>query len=377
MNKIFTLLLILFALIADAQNTSAIRVGDSLYALGAYSQALKFYKEAGDQEQKIARTYDAIGNTTRALEFYEKALSGNKPTLLTQYNYGKLLLKAGQYPEADSLFNKLTQSNGENPEFYYQLGLAKGKLQDSTAFLSFSKALRLDENHQNTLYKLAKYRAEKRNFNGAMEYVENGLQTDQNSIRFLYLKAVIAYVNKNYHTASETYEKLLELNQTSEQLHKNLAVSYTQTNRFEAAIQQYTILINEYDDKNPSWHYSIAKNFEALRYLDKAQHHFEVAIVLQDIPLDDSYFALAGVFKKQKEYKGQMEALQKAVQENPENQAALYFLAAAADDYFEDDASVIPYYETYLKKFGEKGKFSEFAKQRIKDIKTDIHFNKN
>ena len=105
----------------------------------------------------------------------------------------------------------------------------------------------------------------------------------------------------------------MKLNQSNIQLHENLAESYTKTNRFEEAIEQYTILINEYDDKNPSWHFSIAKNFEALRYLDKAQHHFEIAILLQDIPLDESYVALASVFKKQKEYKKQLETLQKAV----------------------------------------------------------------
>ncbi len=286
-------------------------------------------------------------------------------------------MKTSRYKKADSLFQLLTKASPKNPEFAYQLGLVKEKRNDSTAHPVFLYAHLLDENHQNALYKLAKYAAEDRNFNKAEALIEQGLEADPNSTRFLQLQAVVAYVQKEYHLAATAYEKLLALKQSNVQLHENLAVSYTQTNRFENAIKQYTILINEYDDKNPSWHFSIAKNFEALRYLEKAQHHFEVAILLQDLPLDASYFALAGVFKKQKEYKKQLEALQKAVQENPENQAALYFLATAADNYFEDDASAIPYYETYLKKFGDKGMFAQFAKQRIKDIKTDMHFNKN
>ncbi len=364
-------------MLADAQNASAIRVGDSLYALGDYSKAIKSYEKAEHQEEKIAQAYDALGNNTKALEYYEKALSAQEAKLLTQYNYGKLLLKATQYKKADSLFQVLTKANPKNPEFVYQLGIVKEIRNDSTAYPTFFFAHLLDKNHQNALYKIAKYAAEERDFDKAKKLIEQGLKTDPNSTRFLQLKAIVAFVEKDYHHAANAYEKLVALNQSNIPQHENLAESYTKTNRFEHAIAQYTILINEYDDKNPSWHFSIAKNFEALRYLDKAQYHFEIAILLQDIPLDASYFALASVFKKQKDYKNQLEALQKAVKENPENQEALYFLATAADDYFEDDTSVIPYYETYLKKFGENGKYAEFAKQRIKDLKTAIHFDKN
>lgn len=375
MNK-FLIAIIFFTAIADAQNASAIRVGDSLFALGDYSKAITYFEEVNETE-KIAIAYDAMGNGTKALQFYEKALSAKETNLLSQYNYGKLLLKASRYQKADSIFQLLTKASPKNPDFVYQLGLVREKRNDSTAYPIFFYAHLLDENHQNALYKIAKYAAEGREFNKVKKLIETGLEADPNSTRFLQLKAVVAYVEKDHHLAAKTYEKLLELNQSNVQLHENLAESYTKTNQFEEAIEQYTILINEYDDKNPSWHFNIAKNFEALRYLDKAQHHFEIAILLQDIPLDASYFAIAGVFMKQKAYKNQLEALQKAVNENPENQAALYFLATAADNYFEDDASVVSYYETYLKKFGEKGQFAEYAKQRVKDIKTDIHFNKN
>ncbi|WP_432411892.1 tetratricopeptide repeat protein [Rasiella sp. SM2506] len=374
MNKLLVLILITLTTLADAQNASAI--GDSLYALGDYSKAITYYEEASETE-KIAISYDALGNGAKALQFYKKALSVKEASLLTQYNYGKLLLKAAQYEKADSLFQILTKASPKNSEFVYQLGLIKEKRNDSTAYPTFFYAHVLDKNHQNALYKIAKYAAEERDFDTAKKHIKSGLEVDANSTRFLQLKAIVAFVEKEYHTAAQTYEALLKLSQSNIPQHENLAVSYTKTNRFEEAIEQYTLLINEYDDKNPSWHFSIAKNFEALRYLDKAQHHFEIAILLQDIPLDNSYVALASVFKKQKDYKNQLEALQKAVEENPENGTALYLLATAADNYFEDEASVIPYYEAYLKKFGENVQFSEYAKQRIKDIKTDLHFNKN
>ncbi|RDK88882.1 tetratricopeptide repeat protein [Marinirhabdus gelatinilytica] len=362
---------------ADAQNASALHIGDSLYALGKYSQAIIHFKKTEDAEEKIARAYEALGNTTNAIHYYQTVLAQKKVGELTKYNYGKLLLKAGRHKTADSLFQRLAESTPDNPEFYYCLAIAKEKLRDSTAIYFFKMALKKDPNHQNALYKVAKHQAEKRSFEEAKAKVALGLEADPNNINFLNLKAIIAYVHKDYHNAASIYEKLLQLNQGNAQLHENLALSYNRTNRFEEAIAQYTILINGHDDKNPLWHYNIAKNFEALRYLEKAQHHFEVAIQLQDIPLDDSYIALASVFKKQKEFKKQFETLQKAVRENPENQRAKYLFATAADNYFKDDTKVIPYYEAYLKTFGEDGQYAQFAQQRIKDIKNALHFEKN
>ncbi|QIE59466.1 tetratricopeptide repeat protein [Rasiella rasia] len=376
MNK-FLIVCIVSITIAKANAQNALAIGDSLYSLGNYNAAITQYKQTTGAEDKIARAYKAVGNNAMAIQYYKKHLENEKTDVLSSYNYGKLLLSANRFKQADSLFEVLSKANPKNPEFYYQLGLAKEKQKDSIAFIKYLQALTNDKNHQNALFKVAKIQAERRNFNEAMMNIERGLKVDSESVRFLNLKALIAYVNKSYHLAADTYEKLIDLNQSNERLHENLAVSYNQTNRFEQAISQYAILINEYDDKNPSWHFSIAKNYEALRYLDKAQHHFEIAIALQDLPLDKSYVALASVYKKQKDYKNQFSVLQKAVRENSNNQRALYLLATAADNYFVDDAVVLPYYEKYLAIFGEQGNYTEHAKQRIKDLKTDIHFNKN
>ncbi|MDX1463032.1 MAG: hypothetical protein R3359_08245 [Marinirhabdus sp.] len=376
MNRYFRiLLLLLIATKADAQNTSALAVGDSLYALGNYSQAIEHYKKTDRAEEKIASAYAALGNDAMAAKFFEMAMARAEVSELTTYQYGKVLLKTANYQKADSLFTHLTE-NSKNPEFYYQLGLAKEKANDSMYVVPFRQAVNLDSNHLNARYKLAKYLAEKRAFDEAMEHVEVGLQSNPKSIRFLNLKAIIAYVNKSYHEAIASYKALEALQQSNIPLHENLAESYRYTYQYQKAIEQYTILINEYDDKVPSWHFGIANCFEMLQYLDKAQHHFEVAILLQDLPLDESYVALAKVFRKQKNYLKQFETLQIAVRENPENQEAVYLLATAADNYFENDQEVIPFYEKYLELFGEQRRYSELAKARIKDLKTEIHMNK-
>jgi len=69
-----------------------------------------------------------------------------------------------------------------------------------------------------------------------------------------------------------------------------------------------------------------------------------------------------------------MMVLNDVVNNYPQNERAMYYLATAADNYFDDNTTVIPFYERYMKKFGETGRFREYAKQRIKDLKTELHF---
>ena len=72
---------------ADAQNASALHIGDSLYALGKYSQAIIHFKKTEDTEEKIARAYEALGNTTNAIHYYQTVLAQKKVGELTTGNF--------------------------------------------------------------------------------------------------------------------------------------------------------------------------------------------------------------------------------------------------------------------------------------------------
>ena len=377
MNRILFFLLIITFFEAEAQSSSALTVGDSLYALGDYNKAIKAYQLAENSNAKIASCYETIGLETKALTYYKKAIAQNPRAVLAQFKYAKLLFKMGHYKSADSVFVHLKNGSPKNPALPYYIGLIREKMKDTMFFHHFKRALELDDNHQNSLYKLAKYYTEKRQFETAAAYTSKGLSINSESIRFLNLEALRSFYSKDYHAALEAYKKLLTLNQSNEQLHENLGISFQKTNQFEKAIEQFTILINTFDDKRPKWHYLIGKTFMSIKEYEKAQHHIEIAIALRELPLDEEYFMLSYVFRSKKDHESQMKALEKAILENPDNQQANYFLATAADNYFKDREVVIEYYERYLKRFGDQGNYSEYAKIRIKDIKEAMHFNKD
>ena len=378
MRKNFLAFIFIFTLFqASSQNDEALVIGDRLYAVGNYSQAIIEYDKLGTAHAKIAKCYEALGNNVKAIQYYKLTLLENPNATIPKYNYGKLLLKTAQYNKADSLFNALEKQYPENPNFPYHLGLIKEKQKDTTALVHFKQVLAMDSTHQNALYKLSRMLVEKRQFDTATNLVAAGLSTDPKSVRFLNLQALIHFYGKNYHGALAAYKKLLELKQSNVQLHENLAVCFRNTNQFEKAIGQYTILINEYDDQTSEWHYGLGATYLASKDYEKARRHIEIAILLKDLPIEDEQMTLSYLFSSTKDYRSQMEVLNKVVNNNPQNERAMYYLAVAADNYFEDNNTVIPFYERFLEKFGETGRFRELAKQRIKDLKTELHFKKD
>ncbi|OAB79927.1 tetratricopeptide repeat protein [Cochleicola gelatinilyticus] len=380
MNKFLAFSLILIFFKVEAQPASALAVGDSLFQLGDYTKAIAYYEKVSPSEAatfQLAKAYEAIGNVSKALSYYEKISAENNHTTVTKYQYARLLGASGNVMKADSLYNILSETQPGNPNFSYQRGVLREKQKDTMAADFFLKTLQLDPDHLHANYKLARYYIEKRNFDKAEPYISKGLSADSLNVRFLTLQALQRFYTDAYHDAIVAFENLLSLEQSTAQLHELLGKSYAHTNQFEKAIDQYTLLINTYDDKNAKWHYEIGTYFLALHYLEKAQRHIELSIALKDLPLDAEYVKLSAVFKRSKNYKKELETLQLALRENPDNEAAMYLLSVAADNYFEDKNTVLTYYEKYLTRFGETGRYRELAKQRASDLKKELHFTKN
>jgi len=392
-NKLFLLFAVLFLFKAEAQNTSAslsdptsvlrqaqhttLAIGDSLYNLGSYSKAILQYNQVLDTKNidlKLAKSYEAIGNNPKAIQYYKKVVSSNPNATQASYNYAKLLFKTAKFNEADSIFKALSIKNPSNPNFIYQRGLIKERQKDSAAISFYQKTYKIDANHINSVYKIAKLKLEKRKFSEAKPFIEKGLSVDAKSVRFLTLKALHSYHTKNYHQAIKEYNLLLKLGKNDAKLHVNLADSYYKVLAIEKAIDQYSILINEFDDKNDVYHYNLGICYSALHYNVKAIKEFESAIVYKYTPLDNEFYAIARAYKYEGNTKQEIKMLKKAISVNSNDEMMQYQLLLAYDRFYDDKKVVLSYYEKYLKKFGETGKFRELVKHRVSELKKEIHF---
>ncbi|MCG2419904.1 tetratricopeptide repeat protein [Aequorivita sp. F47161] len=360
MKKIILFIIIILSFKAEAQNVSALNISqktDSLYSL--------------------AKANEAIGNVSKALYYYEKANSEGKENKSLKFDYAKLLAQASKFEKADSILKKLIIQFPNNPNYLYQRVLLKEAQNDSTAIEAYQKVYLLDSNHINSLYKIARYYIENRKFIEAEPFIDKGLAKDSSSVRFLYLLALKQFYTKECHNAISTYTKLIGHGESNIQIHENLASCYAYTNQFEKSLDQYRLLFEKFDDQNPKWHIEAAKRYRSLNDAENSEHHFNIAIGLQEIPLAESYLEMAKLYKWKRDYKDEMKALKSALINNPNNEMALYSLAVAADNYFADKEVVLHYYEDYLKKYSETGRMRELAKQRANDLIKELHFSKD
>lgn len=361
---------------AEAQSVSALAVfkkGDSLFEIGAYNKAIPYFLEI-NRFREAAKSYEALGNNDKAQSYFEKALAENNTNTKTEFEYVKLLVRVSHYKQADSILQNLQFRFPNNANFVYERGLVKELQKDSTAIDLFLQVYEMDEGNSNASYKIARNYVENRKFDAAVPFIENGLLVDQNSSRFLTLRALKEYHTKEFHNAIETYRLLISKGESYVSLHENLADALTKTMQFEKALEQYQILLQKYDDQNPKWHHEVAFLYRAMKEYEKAKHHLNIAIGLLETPLSNEYMELATIYKREGDYKNEMAALRKSLANNPNNERSLYYLAIAADNYFKDKNTVLDYYENYLKQFGETGIMRNLVKQRVSDLKKELHF---
>lgn len=374
----FCCLLILIAFSAQAQNHKTL--ADNYYALGNYSKAIQHLNqlpESKAQQLKLAKSYQQTGNLKQALTYYKSIFNTNPEDQFVAFEYAKLLIKTANNSQASEILLSLMKIDSLNPNFPYQLGLLKEKTKDSLALHYFEKAYQLDTNFIPATLKIAAEKIRTRNFNHASTLLNKIIAIDDTHYKAWNLKALNHFYQEDFHKAIESFQKLLELNRPSENVYQKLGYCYARTMRHQKAIDHYTIAINEYDDKNPQTHYEIAQAYRALYYLDKAERHFEIAMLLKEPQLENEYLGLYSVYTRQKNFKKAFDIIKEASEKYPENQVFTYRLAVAADNYFKDKNSVLKLYENYIKKFGETGRYRLLVEQRIKDIKKEVHLNSN
>ena len=365
------LFLVLVSWSVQAQDV-LIKRADSLYAHGNYSQAIKVFKTYENQDavyEKMAKAYLALGNSDDALANYDNALNAFPEDALIKYDYAKLLSRSKKLNDAAVLFSELVYLDYKNPNYHYELGLVFEKQGDSTAMNRFHSAYELDHTHQKAIYKIARYFLAKRNHEASLRFIDTGLESYANNVELISLKALNYYWKEDYKEASVWFETLLDLGESSQFIHEKLSFCYAEQLLYEKAIVQANHAVS-YDSKNATNLYILGQLYEKIEDFAAAEEWIAKALDILDQPLNAEYTKLASILNRQKKYKEGIAALQKAVKENPHDEAAQFFLARTKDEYYADRNSKIKVYEVYLDKF-PKSTYIPYAKGRLRELKDE------
>lgn len=371
-------MILLFAATKAGAQSSALAIADSLYAVGNYSEAVEQLENTSEKTNtvflKLAKAYEATGNSQAALENYSAVVENEPDRILAALSYGKLLYKMGQFQKADTVFLQLNTKHPENASFLYQRGLVKEKLRDSTAMSFFNIAAMYDKTHKQAHFKVAKDFLSKAKFSMAEFMSRRGLESNPNYASLLSILAQALYHQDKYPEAIEIFEKLVRLGEGSEFVHSKLGSAWAKGKMYGNAIEEYRRAL-DYEDKNHVTHYNLGKLHALIGDYKNSETHLLMAILLKDQLMDAEYFSLGLTYRLGENYKKAYEYFNKALKENPDNERALYERAIAADAYFEDLETRLNHYQAYLNKYEADGtkELVRLAQRRIKDIREEMH----
>ncbi len=367
-----TLFIFLTIIFKTEAQTSVLNIADSLFQNGNYSKAIiqyKFYENQSEVYDKIAKACSAIGNYDEALHYYKLSIDTHPDNALVKYSYARLLYRTKDFAEAKDVFNNLIEIDDSNPNYHYELGLILEKQKDSTARDKFKKAFMLDNSHQKAIFKNAKYHLIKRHHDSVNYYLDIGFKSYENNVELISLKAQNFYWEQEYEKAAVWFEKLIAFNETSEFIYEKLSLCYAQIYEFEKAIK-YRGLALQYNPLDAVGIYVIGTYYEKIQDFEKAEEYIVKALKMMDTPLNGEYRKLATIYNQQKKYKEALEALKKAVKEDPKDEFSHFFIATTKSKYYEDYDARIKAFEDFKTKFPESVMHG-IADQFIKRLKEE------
>lgn len=379
MNKWFYIF-ILLVVKAGAQ-TPVLAIADSLYAVGQTRKAVEVLESADPKTQavylRLAKYQSATGKTKEALENYRRVLHQDPQRVLTAIEFAKTLVKAGELREADSIYTALSERYPKNGNFVYEKGVIKEMQQDSTAIDLFKEANHLDPTHREALLKLSRYELQRRQYNMAIFYSMMALEHHPKNVSLLSILAQSYSRQNKFKLAIPAFEEIITQGQGNEFVHSRLGFAYYNESAYEKAIAQYNAAL-EFEDRNSDTHYNLGKLYALTGDLQRSETHLLMAILIKKQPVDAEYLSLGLTYKLQQDHKKALEYLNKALEENPGNERALYERAVAADNYFKDLQTRLDHYQAYLSRYEGTGNkdMLYFAKTRMSDLRKEQHLSK-
>ena len=371
MNRVLVVFLVLLVFKTEAQ-TTVLSEAENLFATGNYSKAIERYQDndtPSDVYQSIAKAYMALGNYDEALSNYSKALEAHPDNILLKFGYAKLLQSTKYYKEAASLFEELKEYDSKNPNYHYELGVTLENLNDPTAMHHFKTAFELDPTHQKAIYKIARKLLIERKHDESLKYIEIGLESYANNVELISLKAQNYYWIPDYRESAKCFEKLIELGESSQFIHESLSSCYAKHFDYKKAVAQ-GLLALQYDPKNFTNLFMQGQLYEGLEDFKKAEEYMTLALEIRDIPLDDEYRRLGYVLNRQGKHKQAIDALQKSLKINPDNESSRFFMLMAKDRYYEDVDIRLKLYEDFITK-NPKSRNDFWIEKRLRELKEE------
>ena len=217
------------------------------YRLGLYSQA----------KEDFLRLLTLPPGETTAI-YFNKAPSaaGTNQIMTTQssikpllFNYlGLVETKLNNYDAAIHWLDSAISLQGKEADYYVNRGIAKEKMQDTTAFSDYKKALVLNPDNAAARHNIAGLKRHAGDTTESLDQLERAIESDS-SMLYPYLARAYQRMEGGYFKgAIEDYNRALEINDKNPEIWLNRGIVKEKMNDLKGAVSDYTMAI-ELDEK--------------------------------------------------------------------------------------------------------------------------------
>ena len=148
--------------------------GNYKAAMEVYERLVHFHPKYALGYLNMGLIFNALGDKTHAHQFYLKVIALDPDNGDAYFNLGYLSESQGELSEAVNYYEKAVEIEPKNAEAYYNLGNVYASLgQSGEAIASYLKTVAINPKHQDAYVNLSILSFKSRNFQGAIQYLEN------------------------------------------------------------------------------------------------------------------------------------------------------------------------------------------------------------
>lgn len=346
-------------------------------ALYYLSQALEMDSTSVNYLSERANLYQAMGNHSKAVLDFQKALLLQPGDLLLKYELGRAFLMLNDYKNAFQTFEEIQAVDSTNVMFnkYSALAAYKAK-RNKRAIQLYEKYLLQNPDDLSAYINISNAYDKLKQPNKSMTFLFMAQRRFPDN-EALHLKlANHQFVNKNYQFAQRSYHQYMQKYDTLLPVLLNYGICLYHNKQTQDALEILEMCYTENpNDVYVNFYLGIChkrlKDYEfAAKFLD-----FAIYISVPDFH-PEMYHHLAQVYAKQKAYEKSIECYEKAYELNSDKVEVLFEIASTYEKHISNKTLALNYYQIYLKEAGEQAENAYFALDRIKKIKEELFFEK-
>ncbi|MEN3027722.1 MAG: tetratricopeptide repeat protein [Aquificaceae bacterium] len=294
---------------------------------GEYSKAKELYEDILKQDpgnrnalERLGNLYTISGRYEEAKEVYRRLVE-LYPESMNLYQYGLVLIRAGETQEARRILEKLYEENPENPDVAYTYAMLLEVLKETDRALEIYTSLQKKlGNHPRIIERLAGIYMDRKDYTKAEELLKLGLSVEPNSLQLNLMMGHLLKEREKYEEALGYIEKAIQIDQKDYRGYFLRAIVYDNMGKIVSAESDLRKAL-ELRPGDPELlnhlGYSLLLWYQAAR-LEEAELLIRKA--LEKEPENPAYIdSMAWVLYHRGDYRGAYELLLKALEKEKED----------------------------------------------------------